>query len=270
MTESIEYSGKENFKEQLKNPVFTIYLEDHTDGYVLGIVNSSKYPAKEKHWTDENVSYHAFTVPKNYLYPHKKYFSVRQNKFYVSLGNSLRCIEENRITEERNFAESIISLFVDQSNNLWISLNNKGLYMHPDFDLNAVPEHYLAGQTVSKIIQDDAGSYWFSTTENGVYFVPSFNFRNYSSHNLKNLDSEIIYSMALKGDKLFFSTENRKMYSLIVDDGIPKNVKEFKLDGYVDSNINDILVASDGSLWVSCTIYLNFADNGKMLLILIN
>lgn len=196
-------------------------------------------------------------------YPwYQKYCLQLENKDYlVTLGPVLKKIRDTEIVLTKRYKNNIIAIFEDFKNNLWVSEEFHGVYMYPNGDLNQEPKLYLKNKSVSKILQDFEGNYWFSTTENGVYLVPSITFKIYENPDI--IEDKSILSMVSNQDKLFYSTNNKGIYStyIINDELVPDN--KFRLDGSIISNISDIIISSDNSLWISTTEYLKYDFFGK-------
>ena len=76
-----------------------------------------------------------------------------------------------------------INIYRDREGSIWLGCFKDGVYVYPNGDLDAEPEHYLEDESVSSILQDREGSFWFTTTESGIYYA--------SPPGVINLDSKI-------------------------------------------------------------------------------
>jgi ligand-binding sensor domain-containing protein len=138
--------------------------------------------------------------------------------------------------------------------------------MYPNNDLSSVPMHILKDYSVSRVFQDKSTNYWFSTTEKGVFLVPSFDFKSFNNQNL-DFENEIVYSIAVKKNKMFASTNNKKLFSFQIDNDLLYNKKDVNLEGGVFANINDVFVDTHGTLWITGSEYLHYTDQGKRIVI---
>ncbi len=186
---------------------------------------------------------------------------LKSNESLVSLGPKLKKIHNNKVILNKRYENNVIALFEDWKSNIWVSEEFKGVYMYPGGDLNQEPIFFLKNKSVSKILQDFEGNYWFSTTENGVYLVPSIVFRTYENSSLSG--TKPVLSMVTNQEKLFYSTINKGIYaaSIVNGDFIPD--EKFQIEGYIVSNISDIIISFDNSLWITTSEYLKYDFSGK-------
>lgn len=77
---------------------------------------------------------------------------------------------------------SIISLSLDDDNDMWIGMKNNGVVKLDHVTLQQISPNVpdLKGRSVTRVIQDNEGGYWFGTLENGVYYLPNINITNYA------------------------------------------------------------------------------------------
>lgn len=248
------------------NANITLTLQSFKSGYILGIMDWFS-DENTKLVEKEGDSYNLFYPNLDFsFFEHKKYLEISENNFYVSFGNILRYIVNDSLSDELIYPKTILDIYLDQRNNLWISTNFDGVYMYPNNDLSSNPTHILEGYSVSRVFQDKSANYWFSTTNKGVFQVPSFDFKSYNKQSIE-LENEIVYSMAVADDEMFVSTNNKKLYSFQIEEDILTNKKELELEGGVITNINDIFVDSKNTLWVTSTNYLHYTTKGKRIAI---
>ncbi len=82
------------------------------------------------------------------------------------------------ILNEKSFENKIIAMSQDKGYHTWIGMYQNGAIRNP---LQANPQHFLPGRSVTDILEDTEGNIWFSTLEEGIYFLPSINFKSYST-----------------------------------------------------------------------------------------
>ncbi|MBN2173316.1 MAG: histidine kinase [Bacteroidales bacterium] len=239
-----------------------LYFEDRGNGKILCFSN----PPEE--YDGSEVFRHGKGVLIKFVntetFPRVQKFCLinSEGDIIISLGPELKKIRDREIVMSKTFSYNIIKLYEDAENNIWVGEEFNGVYLFRNGDLNSIPERFLHNSSVSGILQDYEGNYWFSTTENGIFLVPSIQFKTFNSANLP-LVKEVILSLANYEDLLYFSTSNKGLYKARIISNFPEIDKNFRIDGTINNNINDLMVSSDGNIWISNTENLRYDLNGK-------
>lgn len=135
--------------------------------------------------------------------------------------------------------KSIVSIFADSKNRLWIGSKNNGLYL---IDKNGTlsKQNIIPNVTIHDIMEDPDQNIWVATDNQGVFRISNNNTKSFSQAD--GLPSNLISTLYVKGDSAFIGTLNG--VSIIYDDKIT-NLAAFK--GEI---INDLIVDDYGVLWV--------------------
>jgi ligand-binding sensor domain-containing protein len=205
-----------------------------------------------------------FSNYNKHHYYQNYYFEIGNNDYFFSLGTTVKRIKNGKVIFEKKYKNEILAIFQDTDQNLWISEHFNCLYMYPNGDIFSEPIEFLANTSVTHVLLDSEGNYWFSTTEKGVYFVPSIQFKNYDQEYLK-IDNDLIISLVNCENQLFFTTNNKGIHSFFIENnGIVKN-KNFNIEGFSKSNINDLLITSGKFLWVSDSEFFKYNLDGSKI-----
>ena len=99
----------------------------------------------------------------------------KNGKVLVSFNNILCEVEDNKIVNTITFKNTILCLYEDQLNNLWISCNEaNGIYKYAPniFPTASNGKLYFNKYLVTSIVQDLEKNYWISTHDDGLFFAP--------------------------------------------------------------------------------------------------
>ncbi|MCB2221697.1 MAG: histidine kinase [Bacteroidetes bacterium] len=254
--------------ERNTQPLFNyaFYYQKRKLGFILGFINLNV--SDEDQFINDNPGFNLFqfenlSAEKASLY-HKNIVQLESDSYLISLGRDLVLIKDSNVIWKRKFDQEIVKISLDREKNLWISTKFSGVYMYRNYDLDTEPLQFLKNYTVSEIYQDFEGSFWFSTTENGVFYVASVQFINYDRHYLGISDGVIQSLVSTNGD-LFFSTSNRGVYKAKLYDTKLKLYPHFKVEGIVNSTVTDLLITSDGELWIPSSQYLRYDQWGHKI-----
>ena len=190
----------------------------------------------------------------------RNYIETDSNEYVVSYRNCIYRIKNRKIVAKRSFANEVLALYKDDQDRLWVSVKyQQGIFTFSSPHLEKDPEHFLDGYTITSLIQDREGDFWFSSEGNGVFFVPGFDFSLFTLPN----DNRSLNVMALEvaGDRLWFSTRNKELYSGNVSAGKISNIREMPLEEPYDW-IKYIVVDNDGYLWLSSTRHMRYDPAG--------
>lgn len=211
---------------------------------------------------DKTIKSIEFTNKSKHHYYQNHHCKIADDDYLFSLGEKLKRVKNGKVIFEKNYEEQIISIFMDSDKNIWIAELFNCLYMYPKGKLDAEPVEYLPTNSVSKTLQDKEGSYWISTTENGVFCVPGINFANYNKAYL-NIENDQIITLDATDNQLFITTNNKGIHSFYIEENRLRKNNNFKLEGFIKSNVNDLLITSNNRLWVSNSEFFMFYLNGN-------
>jgi signal transduction histidine kinase/ligand-binding sensor domain-containing protein len=157
-------------------------------------------------------------------------------------------------------ATSILTLFEDQEDNLWVGTDTAGLHILRHQKFRTLPA--LAGSSVAAISQTSDGAIWSATKGEGL-----FRFEDGKTHRLSTKDgllSDIILTLAADRDgSLWLGTadglnhlqSSGKIESYTSSDGLP--------DDFIRSLFSD----ADGSLWLGTRRGLAHWKDGRFIIL---
>ncbi|GAB4317504.1 MAG: histidine kinase [Bacteroidales bacterium] len=195
---------------------------------------------------------------------HKHLCYTDNNKLFLSNGNQLFSVEDGIAQPVRKFRREIIGIWSDTRNNLWVSVNQEGLYLYKNGSTDPTPVRIMEDYSVSAIEEDFEGSYWISTTDQGVFNIPSFQFTSFNRKAL-NMEGVVMYAVAAHGPYVYYSTGKNQVKRIFRKNGEFVNDPSFRLEGSVNSNVYSLLITRNNELWVPSTGYLRFTAEGKRL-----
>lgn len=259
-------SSDKIFKEDIKtekrvSDKFTLFYF-YEDNKLLSWVHLPQIESKySKELLKKDIKSIDFFQNSNHVYYQNYECILGQDDYLFSFNIFLKEVRKGAVVYEKTFKNEIIAIYKDNDQNLWISEQFNCLYFYPEGNLHTKPIEFFHDISVSKIIQDYEGNYWFSTTEQGVYFVPSLMFTHYDKEYL-GIKNDIIFTMETFENQLFFTSDSKEIHCFFIKDyGIIENIN-FNLDGFVRSNIFDILITTDKYLWISDSQNLMYHLNG--------
>ena len=134
---------------------------------------------------------------------------------------------------------SIVSLFSDSKNRLWIGTKNNGLFVKkPNGELEKLTKIPLL--TIHSITEDRFGNIWVATENQGAYRINENEIKAFTVEN--GLKGNLISTVYTKGDLVYIGTPNG--LNIIEDDHVT-HVKAFD-----EQIINEIVVDDYGIYWV--------------------
>ena len=184
------------------------------------------------------------------------------NDYLFSQGNHLKRIRNGKEVFTMSFQNEILSIYKDDKQNIWISEQFNCLLMYRGGNLENHPIEFLHNISVSKAMQDSEGNYWFSSTDNGIFFVPSIDFASYDMESL-NIKNGVVITMETLDNQMFFTTDRKGIHSVIINDGILEYNTNFNIEGFIRSNIGDLLITSEKYLWLSDSEFLIYNLDGS-------
>ncbi|HSH65130.1 MAG TPA: histidine kinase [Bacteroidia bacterium] len=148
---------------------------------------------------------------------------------YIPSSKELLVIQKNTLEKKRYFfSNSIVKLFIDSNNDLWLTTYKSGGYLFKNSDLDSKPIRFLNSLTVSSMMEDSEGTIWASTLEKGIFVC-----RNKGVFRIPNNNSKIALSQ-IEANKIVFTYYTKNRISFFTNDSIYKDSISF-------SNREDLL-----------------------------
>jgi len=190
----------------------------------------------------------------------RKYIETSRGEYVVSYRNIVYSIKDHKLVSEHIFGEEVLDIYEDRLGKIWVSTKyDKGVYRFNDIYFDNEPEHYLEGYTVTCVVQDREDDYWFCTEGGGAFFVPSFDFRLFNHpDNDKNLN---VIALALSGNRLWFSTRDKGLYSGILSAGEIRSIRRANIEE-PNNWIKYISIDQNGFLWLTSTRHTRYDPAG--------
>jgi len=176
----------------------------------------------------------------------KNVVKVSENSFLISIGQNLYHIKNGFIFDHICYDNEISGFWVDNNDNIWISVLYEGIYSYSNDNFSSIPERYLFGQSPIRVFQDNQNGYWLSTTENGVFYTPSFQFISYKKFGIPLFN---IISLKIFDNTLYFSTYDRQVVKSKLQNHKILSVESLQLREGRDYSILDIIATEDSSIY---------------------
>jgi ligand-binding sensor domain-containing protein len=129
--------------------------------------------------------------------PDSNYYTISNSysEGFIAGGNGvLYFIKDNEVSRTYNMNldnENIFTIYVDNSENIWVSVLKKGLFLIPkgnDEMIDISSKLNLINPQITSIMEDKERNIWVSTNGNGVYCFNNLYLRNYTEEDgLNNL-----------------------------------------------------------------------------------
>ncbi|MBC8342794.1 MAG: histidine kinase, partial [Bacteroidetes bacterium] len=227
------------------------YFLPQNEYYVWGKCECST----ERRIFDSNIKKNGDTifVALDYEYKEIPAFTFNQvnaekNEYILSINNNLYFIEKDTVITY-SFERFINDIFIDQSGDLWVSVNQMGIYYYKNQDLSQSHRVLFKEKNILKTFQDREGIYWLISDNEGIINFRTLDFSIY------NDIRQNILSMDVKGNKLLFSTYENEIYECRIHKNEILDVSKIEFDTKSSSLIEDVLLHEDGSFWI---LYSNF------------
>ena len=259
------YDGRFKFSEKQKFK-YVMFYKERAGQFIFGFANITLKTLEDvkKLFPGYNFVNFTFEALERSSLLQKNIIKVNDSTTLISFGQELVCLVDNKEKYRKIFNHEIVTLKCDNHNNLWVGLKFGGIFMYHACDLLEDPVHFLKNTTISNVIQDQEGSYWFTSTDYGVFYVAAVNFVTYDKEML-DLDDEVIHTLAIHDNDLYFSTSNMGLYKAELSKDNLKINKNFSIEGEITSTIADILISSENQLWITATQYLRYDLDGKRI-----
>jgi ligand-binding sensor domain-containing protein len=109
------------------------------------------------------------------------YLKLNEDSVLVSMGRELYLIHGNTIENVLKFNTSILFLYKDSGNRIWVLVQNNGAYILETTSLfNGELKHVFKNYSFSSIFEDKEHTFWLSSLKGGLYQIPDFDIIHYS------------------------------------------------------------------------------------------
>lgn len=191
--------------------------------------------------------------------PPKKVFKINNRYYKLDDRDILVSLKAAEI-QAGFYSVDSTSIHCECNGNIWIRKESGGVLLFKGGATDTQPVEVLKESRVTRILKDTEHNYWITTEGNGVYLMPDCHFRLYARDiGLKNLN---ILNVCMRQNTIFFSSSDGKLFRGETDGENLGKVKE--IAGHEpDKYIRDILIDSDGFLWIVQTKYLRYTLNGQ-------
>jgi len=182
---------------------------------------------------------------KHYGVPNRKCIYLKEGVLVYSHAYNLYTYSPKKIVQKKTYDNTIIFLYQDRNNDLWVGFSKGGVYKYSKGDVNTTPAKYFTNKSVSGVLLDHEGGIWFSTLESGIYYIPM---DNYHRHQNNFLDEKICGLDAF-GNKVFIANNKNHILMLNSDNSVdwlsPENeVKASRPTKFYNYNGNFFIIGN--------------------------
>ncbi|HMP29448.1 MAG TPA: response regulator, partial [Saprospiraceae bacterium] len=185
------------------------------------------------------------------------------NMFFVGTSQGLFVTNDNNFNRIKHYFpnEKITTILLDSKQRLWISTQERGLYLVNDFDelikevevfSETHPNNALDNNRISKIIEDATGNIWLGTYA-GLNKYDEVNKKIISQDKLlvDFIKKSIINDIFIDKDKIYLATPQGLI--ILIFDKLKKRLDVEKRDysGISDNFLCAIQKDNEGSIWLS-------------------
>lgn len=173
--------------------------------------------------------------------PVSRSVKLKNGSVLISNYNKIFRIKPDGTITKLTCNNYIVKIVEDKFSNLWICFSRGGMWRFTGGNLDAIPEKYLQGVSVSTVLVDKENALWVCSLENGLYYSPSLESRIF--HNTASFDDKIVgiteivngvmavtrnqefititndtmnvtsaYKMPMSGERTLFNKHNGKIY----------------------------------------------------------
>jgi ligand-binding sensor domain-containing protein len=103
------------------------------------------------------------------------------NTDFIGIQNKLLKVNADFSYSAIHFPGRILSLYVDQSNGLWVGVQNDGVYYYSDVNTMKLSHHSLTNFSITGVCEDQEGGIWCSSLERGIFYTRNKHLLSYSS-----------------------------------------------------------------------------------------
>ncbi|MEO9966700.1 MAG: two-component regulator propeller domain-containing protein [Reichenbachiella sp.] len=144
-----------------------------------------------------------------------------------------------KLLQQDSLPISVVSIFSDSKDNLWVGTKNNGLYkINTSGGTNKINQ--IPDLTIHDIAEDEMGNIWVATDTKGVFKITSKSIHRFAQSN--GMSSNLISTVFPKEGTLYAGTLSGVN---LIRNGQVENLKILK--GEI---INDLLVDDYGVLWI--------------------
>jgi signal transduction histidine kinase len=138
-------------------------------------------------------------------------YVIWKGSLYISMDRMIFSYDGTQLRKVFSTQESVISLFVDSKDGLWVGYHGGAgaeRYQNTLFRNPWKPD-FLVGKSISRIMNDKQNGLWITTLERGVFFVPNSSIELYPYKE----PSKVIH-VTSTNDEVLFTTHNRIMTAM--------------------------------------------------------
>lgn len=184
---------------------------------------------------------------------------IGKNEFLISINNHLLRLKNNILSLVKNYSGNILQLYID-SGIFMISIDYGGVIMYDNpWNLNQ-KDQLFDGKIVSNIHKDFEDNFWFSVFKEGIYLIPSFRIKVYNKS--LQIPNTSIVDFSISGDKIVFSTFDKKIYTGHISDNELKEIKELPIKSNPNNLVTHLLIDSKQTLWLMSRKFIHYNLNG--------
>lgn len=191
---------------------------------------------------------------------HRNYIKTGSGEYLVSYRNCVFYIRDRKLVLRKTFPDEVLSMYEDNTGKLWVSVKfDHKLYRFDNLMMDAEPEQFFIGNTITDIMQDHEGGYWLSTEGSGIYYTPGFDFNTFMiPGDNRKLN---VMAMAVSGNRLWFSTRDTEVYSAKIGQGMIRDFRKLPV-AEPHAWIKHIVIDHEGYLWLSYSQHLRYDPAG--------
>ena len=236
-----------------------LYFRRYGDDYFISIFGTAPEECKKKNKVHCGDEYYLKTAFINKEFQ-RHFLHIDEHRFLLSYRNTIYGIEDNKLVNVKAFDEEVLSLYLDNTGRVWVSVKyDHGVYRYNDASLAGIPAHFLDGNTITSVIQDREGYYWFSSEGNGLFYAESFEFSLYSVPGLNRAIN--VLTLEVHGDRLWFTTREKEVYSGRLANGRLTDIRQLNIEDPFNW-INHLVVDAEGYIWLSSSKSLRYDPAG--------
>ena len=198
-------------------------IEKDNEAFIFGIESKSKYLLKDSNskffYIPHNSKKTPIIFPKsitNSPNTHLSSIKIKNQDYLLSNDNHIYNITTKGVNEITTpyikNVHSIINLFKDRQNKIWVNTSDHGSFLFDNNKLNTVPQQFFINDCISNVFEDVDHGLWFTSTNHGLNYIPSLNFKCFNSIN-ETINNKV-YAISIINNVLYYAVDNFKINSL--------------------------------------------------------
>ncbi|MGV3631791.1 MAG: histidine kinase [Bacteroidota bacterium] len=180
-------------------------------------------------WKNKTRSFHSLQDVEAGYRTHK-IIKTGTDEFIACSKSGMYSIRKGKFKLEMQL--SIINIFLDKENRLWVLTANQGVYMFPDYRHLNNWKFYYRDQYFTSMTTDIEGGTWMTTLYNGVKYVPDFDFLTLLKEG-KQIENIVSYK-----DKVLVNEKLGNLLMFDKNDSITRfDLELFYYSPYIDNEL---------------------------------